>query len=205
MGKRIPEVDAYIKRASPFAQPILEKIREAFHAASPDIVETMKWSAPFFDYKGVLGQMAAFKNHVSWGFWKAQLMNDPHGVLSAMGEAGKTTMGGSKVSDVKDLPPRKVMVELVKEAMRLNAEGVKIGRAPSTRSAEPVEVPADLAAALKKDEKARATFEGFPPGQKREYVQWLTDAKQDATRQKRLATAIEWMAEGKPRNWKYMK
>lgn len=203
MGKRIPEVDAYIAKAAPFAQPILEKIRDAFHAASPDIQEVMKWSAPFFDYKGVLGQMAAFKNHVSWGFWKAQLMKDPHGILTAMGETG--TMGGSKVSDVKELPSKKVMVEYVKEAMRLNDEGVKVQRAPSTRSATPLEVPDDLAAALKKDRKARATFDSFAPSQKREYVEWLNDAKQDATRQKRLATAIEWMAEGKSRHWKYKK
>lgn len=203
MGKRIPQVDAYIAKAAPFAQPILEKIRDAFHAASPDIEETMKWSAPFFDYKGVLGNMAAFKNHVSWGFWKAQLMKDPHKLLSPSGESG--TMFGGKASDVKDLPSKKVLVEYVKEAMRLNEEGVKIKRAPSTRSDTPLEIPADLAGALKKDKKAKAAFDGFSPSQKREYVEWLVDAKQEATRAKRLATAMEWIAEGKTRHWKYQK
>jgi uncharacterized protein YdeI (YjbR/CyaY-like superfamily) len=203
MGKRIPEVDAYIAKAAPFAQPILEKIRDAFHAASPEVTEVMKWSAPFFDYKGMLGNMAAFKNHVSWGFWKAQLMKDPHGILSATGEGG--SMFGGKASSVKDLPSKKVMLEYIKEAMRLNDEGVKIKRGPSARSATPLEVPADLSAALEKDKRAKSAFEAFSPSQKREYVEWLNDARQDATRAKRLATAVEWMAEGKPRNWKYMK
>jgi uncharacterized protein YdeI (YjbR/CyaY-like superfamily) len=200
MPNRIPEVDAYIAKAAPFAQPILEKIRDAFHAANPDIQEVMKWSVPHFDYKGPVGMMAAFKQHVGWGFWKAKLMKDPHGILSAE----RTGMGGSRVSDLKELPPKKVIVEYVREAIRLNEEGVKLERT-SARSAKPLEVPDDLAAALKKDRKARATFENFPPGQKREYVDWITGAKQEATRQKRLAQAIEWMAEGKPRNWKYMK
>jgi uncharacterized protein YdeI (YjbR/CyaY-like superfamily) len=193
MGKRIPEVDAYIAKAAPFAQPILEKIRDAFHAASPEIEETMKWSAPFFDYKGVLGNMAAFKNHVAWGFWKARLMKDGGSIR------------GLRATGVKDLPSKKAMVELIREAMRLNDEGAKVERAPSTRSAKPLEVPDDLAASLKKDRKARTTFDNFSPSQKREYVEWLTEAKQDATRQKRLATAMEWIAEGKSRHWKYKK
>ena len=193
MGKRIPEVDAYIEKAAPFAQPILEKIRENFHAASTDIEEAMKWSAPFFEYKGVLGQMAAFKNHVSWGFWKAELMGQG------------ATMRGFRATDVKDLPSKKEMVELVRKAMKLNDEGVKVERAPSTRSAKPLEIPDDLSAAMKKDRKARTAFDNFSPSQQREYVEWLEEAKQDATRQKRLATAMEWIAEGKSRNWKYQK
>ena len=203
MPNRSPQVDAYIAKAAPFAQPILEKIRDAFHAAHPEIEEVMKWSVPHFQYKGVIGSMAAFKNHVSWGFWKAQLMSDPKGILNAMGD--KTSMGAAKVTSEKDLPPKKVMVEYVREAIRLNEEGVKIERAPSTRSASPVEVPDDLAVALKKDKKAKATFDAFSPSHQREYIEWLTEAKQDATRQKRLAIAIEWMAEGKSRNWKYQR
>jgi uncharacterized protein YdeI (YjbR/CyaY-like superfamily) len=193
MGKRIPEVDAYIRKAAPFAQPILEKIRDNFHAASAEIDEAMKWSAPFFEYKGVLGQMAAFKSHVSWGFWKAELMGQG------------ATMRGFRVTDVEDLPSKKEMVELVRKAMRLNDEGVKVERAPSTRSAKPLQIPSDLAAAMKKDKKARSAFDSFSPSQQREYVEWLEDAKQAATRQKRLATAMEWIGEGKTRHWKYQK
>lgn len=204
MSKRAPEVDAYIAKAAPFAQPILEKIREAFHAAGADVEEVMKWSFPHFQYKGLLGSMAAFKGHVTWGFWKAKLMSDPKGILHGMGQ-DSTSMGSAKLTDVKDLPPKKVMVEYVREAIRLNEEGVKAERAPSKRSATPLEVPDDLAAALKKEKKAKTTFDALPPSHKREYVEWITEAKQDATRQKRLAQAVEWMAEGKARNWKYAK
>ena len=196
-----PKVDEYIARAAPFAQPILEKVREAFHAASPDIEETIKWGFPHFEYKGVLASMAAFKNHAAWGFWKASLMEDPHGILIPMGD---TSMSRSELKNVKDLPPKKVMVEYVKQAIRLNEEGVKVERAPA-QPRGPVEVPDDLAAALKKDKKAKATFDGFPPSHRREYIEWITEAKQPATRAKRLATTLEWLAEGKSRNWKYAK
>ena len=202
MSKRIPQVDAYIAKAAPFAQPILGKIRDAFHAANPNVEEVIKWGVPHFQYKGMLGMMAAFKQHVGWGFWKAKLMDDPHDIL----EKGEHTgMGGKRVTDVKELPSKKVLVEYVKEAIRLNEEGVKLERPPSARAQKTVEVPPDLAAALKKDKKAKATFDGFTPSHQREYIEWITEAKQDATRKKRLATTLEWLAEGKPRNWKYMR
>jgi uncharacterized protein YdeI (YjbR/CyaY-like superfamily) len=195
-------VDQYIEKAAPFAQPVLKRIRAAFHKAAPDIVETMKWSTPFFEHKGVVGNMAAFKNHVSWGFWKAKLMNDPHGILNPMGETG--TMGGLKVTTVAELPAEKIMLEYIREAIRLNEEDVRIVRAKKAPQGE-AEVPDDLAAALKKSPKARKTFDGFPPSHRREYVAWITEAKQPSTREKRLAQTIEWLTEGKPRNWKYMR
>ena len=204
MPRTIPEVDRYIENAPEFAKPILERIRKAFHKASPEITEAMKWSTPHFEYKGVIGSMAAFKQHVAWGFWKAKLMKDPAGILEPAGR-DTTSMGFGKITDVKRLPPDRVMVEYVKEAMRLNDDGVKIERAKPRPAGSKVDVPDYLQAALKKNAKARATFENFPSGQKREYVEWLEDAKQEATRTKRLAQAIEWMSEGKPRNWKYMK
>lgn len=200
MPKTSPDVDRYIENAAPFAQPILNRIRKAFHKGCPEVEETIKWGVPFFDYKGVLGNMAAFKQHVGWGFWKAKLMSDPHGILDAKNE--RTAMGGSKVTDLAGLAPEKVLVEYVREAARLNDEGVKPVR-PKRAPAPPAEVPDDLAAALKKNAKARAVFAKFPPGQRNEYILWITDAKQEATRQKRLAQAIEWIAEGKSRNWKY--
>ena len=203
MSNRSPQVDAYIAKAAPFAQPILEKIREAFHAAHPEIEEVMKWSFPHFQYKGIVGNMAAFKQHVSWGFWKAKLMSDPKGILQRADE--RTSMAAAKLSSAKELPSKKVMVEYIREAIRLNEEGVKVERAPSARSATPVVIPDDLEAALKKDKKAKATFDAFPPSHKREYVEWITGAKQEATRQRRLATTLEWLAAGKSRNWKYTK
>jgi uncharacterized protein YdeI (YjbR/CyaY-like superfamily) len=192
MGKRSAEVDRYIAKAAPFAQPILEKIREAYHSAHSEIEETIKWSMPHFDYKGPLGNMAAFKEHVRFGFWKAKLMNLPEGL-------------GERVTKTSELPSKKELVATIREAVRLNEERVKVERPAPKRSAAPVEVPDDLAVALRKNRKARETFDAFAPSHRREYVNWITEAKQEATRQKRLAQTIEWLAEGKPRNWKYMK
>ncbi|HKR62781.1 MAG TPA: YdeI/OmpD-associated family protein [Thermoanaerobaculia bacterium] len=189
MKNTSPEVDRYIENAAPFAQPILRRIREAFHEADPRIVETIKWSMPFFEYKGIVGTMSAFKQHVAWGFWKAKLVG--------------TESVREKVTELSELPPKKEIIALVRQAVELNEKGVKIERpAREPRSAN-VDVPPDLAAALKKNAKARATFDAFPPSHKREYVEWITEAKQEATRQKRLAQAVEWMSEGKSRHWKY--
>jgi hypothetical protein len=192
MGKRLAQVDQYIEKAAPFAQPILERLRDAFHAAAPDIEEKIKWQTPHFDYKGPVGYMAAFKEHVRYGFWKGQLIDAPG-------------MAGEHLTNVKELPSKKELVATIRQAIRLNEEGVKIEKSPSRRSAKPVEVPDDLTAALKKNKKAAATFEAFSPSHRREYIEWITEAKQDATRKKRLEQTVDWLADGKARNWKYMK
>jgi uncharacterized protein YdeI (YjbR/CyaY-like superfamily) len=193
MKNTSPDVDRYIENAAPFAQPILKRLRRAFHAAHPEIGETMKWGAPFFEYKGIVGSMAAFKSYVRWGFWKGKLM-----------QGGAPRMGETKVSEVSELPSDDVLIAWVREAVRLNEDGTKIEK-PARKPRPEAEVPADLAAALKKAPKAAKAFKEFPPSHRREYVQWITEAKQDATRRKRIATAVEWLLEGKPRNWKYMK
>ena len=199
MGKRDPRIDAYIDNAAEFAQPILGRLREIVHEACPEVEETLKWSAPSFLHAGgILCGMAAFRQHASFGFWKHALVVGEEVPRDGMGSFGKLT-------SLKDLPPKKELVALIHKAMRLNEDGVKTTgvRKSSTPKAAPVP-PDDFAAALKKSRQARATFEGFPPSQQREYVDWITEAKRDETRQKRLAQAIEWLAEGKPRNWKYM-
>ena len=203
MPSTSPAVDEYIAKAAPFARPILERIRKAFHKAHPDVRETIKWGVPFFEYKGPLGNMAAFKEHVGWGFWKASLMNDPQGLLPKTRDE-RTAMGGSRVTKPSELPAEKVLVAYVREAIRLNEEGVKVARAPRKAAVEP-EIPAALASALKKSAKARKAFEALPPSHRREYVEWITGAKLEATRTKRLEQTMELLGEGKPLNWKYMK
>jgi uncharacterized protein YdeI (YjbR/CyaY-like superfamily) len=200
MAKSDPRVDAYIKKAKPFAQPILTHLRKVVHEAVPEVEETMKWSSPHFDYKGMFCGIAAFKEHVAFGFWKAGLMKDllPGAALSAAGQFGKIT-------SMQDLPSDKELVRILKIARKLNDDEVK---APPLRKAgprPPLKAPADLLAALAKHKKAKATFDGFAPGQQRDYVSWVLEAKQAATREKRIKTAVEWMAEGKIRNWKYVK
>ena len=199
-GQADKRVDAYIKKAQPFAQPILTHIRKVVHATVPEVQETMKWSSPHFDYKGIFCGMAAFKAHVGFGFWKAGLMKDvlPGSGLSAAGQFGK-------IATLDDLPDDRELARIIKVAKKLNDDEVK---APPMRKAGPrpeLKAPADLLGALAKNKKAKATFDRFPPGQRREYIAWVIEAKQAATRARRIDTAVEWMAEGKVRNWKYVR
>lgn len=200
MGKKDPRVDAYVAEAPKFARPILEHLRRVVHRGCPDVEETIKWGMPSFEHHGLMCGIAAFKKHCTFGFWKSKLMDDPHGVLEGV---GKTAMGNlGCITRLSDLPTQRLMISYVKQAAKLNEQGVKLPAAPR-RKAKPVVVPADLEAALARNKKARETFEGFPPSHKREYVEWLTEAKREETRVRRLKTAVQWMAQGKQRNWKY--
>lgn len=189
-------IDAYIDRQAEFAKPILEHIRKVVHAACPDCEEGMKWSSPHFLYRGeMLAGMAAFKQHATFGFWKGSLvLGEGEAQVTGMGQFGRLT-------SVDDLPPRKQLEALVRKAMKLTDEGVKAPRSKHKKA--PFTVPDDLRAAIDRNKAAASTFEGFPPSCRREYVEWVTQAKRDETRQRRIAQAIEWMAEGKKRNWKY--
>lgn len=194
-----PYVDEYIDKAQDFAKPILRHIRKLVHDACPDVVETRKWSFPHFDYKGIMCSMASFKEHVAFGFWKQSLLEK-----SAF-PAEKTAMGSfGRIKSLKDLPDNKTMKKLIKDACKLNDDGVKVVRQVSKERKELV-VPEILVRALAKNKKAAATFESFPYSCKKEYVEWITEAKTDATRDKRIATTVDWLSEGKRRNWKYEK
>ena len=195
-----PAVDTYIAKSAEFARPILTRVRAAMHKACPRMEETIKWGVPFFEYKGVVANMAAFKQHASFGFWKQRLMKDPAGLFPSRGDS---SMGGKKIRSVAELPADAVLIRYIKEAVALNEDGTKVPR-PPRKKRPPPKSPPDLAAALKRNAKARASYEAFTASQQREYVDWITEAKREATRQKRLATAIAWMAAGKPRNWKYL-
>ena len=197
MGKKDPRIDAYIAKAQPFARPILSYIRKTVHAGCPEVEETLKWSHPSFMYKGILCGMAAFTQHVTFGFWKASALNQ-------IGEkAGEAAGQFGRITSVDDLPSEKAMIRLVRQAAALHDEGIKAPRV-KTAPKKPIVEPDYFTTALKKNKKARETYEEFSPTNKRDYVEWITEAKGEVTRQRRLETAIEWMAEGKPRNWKYM-
>ena len=203
MPTYVPRIDAYIDKSASFAQPILTHLRDLVHQACPDVEETMKWSMPHFDYKGVMCSMASFKQHCSFSFWKAFLLNDPKGYIKERAAQGGEGMGHlGRITSLKDLPPDKVLIDLIKQAKRLNDEGVKL---PSKEKKAPKELatPDYFLNELKKNKSALAVFENFSPSQKKEYVQWITEAKSEDTRNKRMATALEWIAEGKKRNWKY--
>ena len=199
MPTRDPRVDAYIDGCPAFARPILTALRQAVHAACPEVTETIKWSRPFFDYRGPLCNMSAFKAHAAFGFWKGALLPG----LQPNAMAGGEAMGNfGKLTSVKDLPSKKVLVGHIQQAMKLNEEGVAVARPKRTAPGE-AEVPAALATALAKNRKAKSAFAAFTPGQRREYAAWITEAKREATRDARVTQAVGWIAEGKSRNWKY--
>ncbi len=198
MGTRDPRVDAYIAKSADFARPILIHLRDIVHTHCPEVVETIKWSMPHFDYRGrIFCNIAAFKQHCAFGFWMGDLLDIDAAAEQAMGHFGR-------VASLDDLPGDKAFAKLIKQAVKLHDAGVKApSRAKPTAEKRALGVPPAFAAAVKKNKKAWATFEAFPPSKKKDYVEWYTEAKTDATREKRLAQAIEWMAEGKARHWKY--
>ena len=193
---REPRIDAYIAKAQPFARPILERVRERVHAVVPGVEEAMKWSAPGFTLDGkILLMMAAFKQHAALNFWRGQEIGDGQQKAGAMGQFGRLT-------SVEQLPPDGELDSLIREAAAL----ARTAPAPRKTKHEPKPAPElhpDFAAALAKAPAAKTTLDGFPPSAQREYLEWVSEAKQDSTRAKRIADAVQWLGEGKRRHWKY--
>ena len=200
-----PRIDAYIAKSAGFTQPVLQHLRELIHEVCPAVEETMKWSMPHFEYYGLMCGFAAFTRHCSFGFWKAALLADPHGVLHA---AGETSMGSfGKITGLRDLPSDIILKALIRDAMRLNEQD--IGVAPTERASRvkrpPLPEPGYFTERLAQHPPAKATWDGFPPSHRREYLEWITGAKTEPTREKRLAQTIQQLAEGKRRDWKYVR
>ncbi len=197
MARRDPKVDAYIAEAAPFAKPILRRLRKIVHAGCPAVEETIKWGFPHFVYKGNIAGMAAFRQHCVFGFWKDALLFDreQNGPKDGMGQFGRLT-------HVSDLPNETTLIGYVRKAAELNEAGIKVAR-PAKKPAEVLKTPADFTAALQKNARARKTFDDFSPSHRKEYIEWIIEAKRDETRRRRIATSIEWLTEGKARNWKY--
>lgn len=193
---RDPRIDAYIDKAAPFAQPILKAIRERVHAACPTAEETLKWSMPSFLYKGrILVGMASFKGHAALNFWRgSELTGRTPAIEKTMGQFGR-------LASVDDLPSEPEFTDLVRQAMALEDAGVKAPALKKPREA--IDMPADFDAALAADPAARATFDAFAPSKRRDYLEWVTDAKRPETRAKRIEQSVAWLAEGKARHWKY--
>ncbi len=200
MATKDPRVDAYIENAAPFAQPILRHLRAIVHEACPDIVETIKWGMPSFTLDGIVCGMAAFKAHATFGFWNERAIAKTLG--EKVGKAEKNAMGQfGRITKLADLPSKTALKKIVKIAAELDRAGIKTERAVVKRST--LAVPKDLAAALAKNARAKKFFDGLAPSHRREYIEWIVEAKREETRAKRLKTTLEWLAEGKKRNWKY--
>ena len=203
MEKKEKVIDAYIAKSADFAKPILNHLRELVHKTCPAVEEKMKGGFPHFDYKGeMMCSMAAFKQHAVFGFWKAALMKDPVLIENAKLETAMGHFG--RIASVKDLPPDKKVAAWIKEAMKLNELGKKVVKPKATEKKELI-VPDYFVKALAKNKKAKLVFENFAYSHKKEYLEWITEAKTEETRNKRMATALDWIAEGKGRNWKYQK
>lgn len=193
---REPRIDAYIASAPPFARPILEHVRKRVHAVLPEVEETVKWSMPAYTVGGkIVLIVAAFKSHAALNFWRGQELRSDAANAEALGQFGK-------IRSIAELPSDAELDRLILEA----AELAKSAPAPRKTKHSPKPAPdlhPEFAAALAKDAKAKANLDAFPPSAQRDYFEWISEAKQDSTRQKRIATAIEWLAEGKRRHWKY--
>lgn len=199
MAKKDKRVDAYIAKSAEFARPILTHLREVVHVGCPEVEETIKWGFPHFDYKGMMCGMAAFKQHCAFTFWKQSKLG-----VSVAETKLKEAMGQfGRITSIADLPGKRTLVGYVRKAAELNEQGIKADRPNKRGRRKTLVVPPYFTAALKKNKKALTTFETFPYSKKKDYLEWLTDAKTEETRQKRLATSVEWLAEGKSRNWKY--
>jgi len=204
--KTDPRVDAYIAKSADFAKPILEHIRDVMHEGCPECEEDIKWGHPSFIYKGIMAGMAAFKAHATFGFWRGGTMVEAEdrkdGDESGMGQFGRLT-------SVQELPSRKKLLGYVKAAKKLQDAGAVAPKAKKrTKPRPPVKVPTippPFRKALARNTRAKTTCEAFAPSHRKEYVQWVADAKTDATRDRRIELALGWLAEGKRRNWKYEK
>lgn len=204
MSKKNISIDTYIAQSAPFAKPILNHFRKLVHAACPEVEEEIKWSFPHFDYKSeMMCSMAAFKQHAAFTFWKASLMKDPSLLEKARSEESMGHLG--KITSLKDLPSDKKLIAYIKEAMKLNELGIKLPAKQKKTETKALFIPDFFLKAVKKEKKAWQTFESFPTSQKKEYVQWVSEAKTVETRKKRMDTSIQWLAEGKIRNWRYIK
>ncbi|MEO6289697.1 MAG: YdeI/OmpD-associated family protein [Ginsengibacter sp.] len=201
MGNKDKRIDEYISKSADFAKPILLHLRILVHSACPNVQETIKWGMPFFDYKGPLCNIASFKQHCAFGFWKNTLLKDAEEMIAknqyAMGHLGK-------IGSLKDLPPDKKITAWIKEAAKLNDDNVKLPERKKSTEKKEIEIPEAFQKALIKNKKAAATFTNFSVSHRNEYLEWITGAKTGETRDKRIATTIEWLTAGKSRNWKYI-
>jgi uncharacterized protein YdeI (YjbR/CyaY-like superfamily) len=204
MAKKDPRIDAYIEKSQEFARPILKHLRGLVHKGCPEVAETIKWGFPHFDYKGIMCSMAAFKSHCTFGFWKGTLLEDLPDNVERIGETAMGQFG--RITSLNDLPKESVMIGLIKQAATLNESGTRLpGKAKPKPKAKKLVVPEYLAAELKKNKKAFETFSKFSYTNQKEYVDWITEAKSEDTRNNRMRTALQWLSEGKIRNWKYVK
>ena len=201
MAQLNKKVDAYVNKAAGFAQPILQHLRSIVLDTCPEAEEDIKWGTPHYSYKGDhLCMMAGFKNHCSFSLYKAEFMKDEK--ISESVKAGKKFGYMDKLTSLSDLPAKKILVALIREAMALNAQGVKKVK-PATDKPKLLAVPDYFENALQGNPKAKDVFYTKSDAFRKDYLVWITGAKTEDTRQSRIDQSLEWIAEGKKRFWQY--
>ncbi|MFN3916173.1 MAG: YdeI/OmpD-associated family protein [Flavobacteriales bacterium] len=199
--KKGSRVDAYITNSAEFAQPILSHFRNLVHECSPETSETIKWGSPCFEYKGMICSMASFKAHCNFSFWKGKELNDKHGVLIPVGNTAM--MSFNKIKSINDLPEDSIIKDLIIQAIEQNKK--EIPKIQKTKTSKELEMPKFILDALKTNTEIEKTFHNFSYSHKKEYIEWICEAKKEETKSKRVETMLEWLSEGKSRNWKYEK
>lgn len=199
-----PQIDLYIEKSADFAQPILTHLRTLVHKACPEVEEKIKWKFPAFEYKKtILCSMASFKQHCAFGFWLGSKMDDPEGILNQVGESAMGQFG--RIKSFEDLPSDEILMRYILHAKELTDAGIKLTKKDIVSEKKELIVPIEFEQALAKNDRAKATLDNFSYSNKKDYITWISEAKTDTTKQKRIETAIEWLNEGKVRNWKYIK
>jgi uncharacterized protein YdeI (YjbR/CyaY-like superfamily) len=201
MAAKIKQIDQYIAKSADFAKPIMTHMRDLIHKACPDVEEKIKWGMPSFEYKGPMCGFAAFKQHASFGFWKAAIMKDKDILLNDETRGSMGHLG--KITSLKDLPNDKTLTRWIKEAMKLNEDGIKVPKSKPKHPKKELTAPGYMIKEINRDKAAKQMWANFSPSHKREYIEWITEAKSEETREKRMVKMMEWLNEGKSRNWKY--
>lgn len=194
------DIDNYIAGKAPFAQEILTHLRQIIHNAAPDITETIKWRQPCFEHNGLVCSVAAFKKHVTFSFFKGKLLNDSNNIFPTSDNNELTSL---KFSVLADIPQDDILTAFIQQAIALNADSNCKRKSTQRKDKDTLVMPNDLAAALASTPAAQSTFNNFSYSKQKDYIEWLTSAKRETTRVTRLATTVQWLSEGKARNWKY--
>jgi hypothetical protein len=201
------QVTAYAAAMPAYAQPIFAHLRALIHTTCPDTDEAIKWSIPHFERDGdYLCIFAASPGHASFTFYKQQLMSDPRLRDNLNLPAIKRFMG--RLTSLSDLPDDATLAAMLQEAADLNARGVRLpDRAPKTPPVidMPSAVATAVATALAANPAAQAVWDAKSAAWRKDYLVWITAAKTDPTRDARIAEALDWIADGKARFWKYQK
>jgi hypothetical protein len=187
------QINQYMAELPEWQRRMLVRLRQLIHEAAPEVEEAWRWDKPHFDNAGIMVGLCAFKEHVAVWFHKGALLKDTKKLFEATARTEEKGMRAYKLHE-GDKINEAAFLDLVKQAVAVNDKGTKLREAKPTKKA--LVVPEDLEQVLRKDPTAWANWEAFPVGHRRAYVEWVTDARQEETRKRRIAQSLEKIREG---------